>query len=496
MLGGMDVGAWLETLGLGQYARVFAENDIDFALLPNLTDADLRELGIGSLGHRKRILAAAAEMAPSLPAASPPAPALAPATPSAHERRQVTILFADLSGFTELSHTLDAEELHDLVGRYTADVDRTVVEYGGTVDKHIGDAVMALFGAPRAHDDDPLRAARAALDIHEAIGLLGVSLGRDLQAHVGIASGEVVAGAVGRVDAQDYTVLGESVNLAARLVAAAGPGQTLISESVHRALAAQVVSEPLGEMRFKGIEAPVRVWRLRALAAEGPLATRVPFIGRGAELEQFKGILAACLGRRRGQVIYVRGEAGIGKTRLVEEMRRLAEVLGFINHRGLVLDFGVGKGQDPIRTIVRSLLGLSGSADPDERQRAADRVAGEGRVGAERIAFLHDLLDLPQRGEDRALYDAMDNTARNRGKRAVVAGLVEDACSHAPTMIMVEDLHWADPLVLQHTAAIAAAVANGPGLLVATSRIEGDRLDAAWRAGCRATPFATIDLGP
>jgi len=490
MLGGMDVGAWLETLGLGRYARVFAENDIDFALLAQLTDAELKELGIGSLGHRKRILAAAAETASPSPAARPLAPTLS------NERRQVTILFADLSGFTELSQSLDPEELHELVGRYTADADRVVLEYGGTVDKHIGDAVMALFGAPRAHDDDPLRAARAALDIHEAVRRLGAGLGRELKAHVGIASGEVVAGAVGRADLQDYTVLGESVNLAARLVSAAAPGETMISEAVHRALGGHVVSEAIGELRFKGIEAPVRVWRLRALGADGPSAIRSPFIGRDAELEQFKGILSVCLGRRCGQVVYVRGEAGIGKTRLVDEMRRIAKERGFTDHRALVLDFGVGKGQDPIRTIVRSLLGLPSGADTEERQSAADRVAAEGSIGAERLAFLYDLLDLPQRGEQRAIYDAMDNTARNRGKGALVAGLVETACSCAPTMIVVEDLHWADPLTLRHIAAIAAAIADGPGLLLATSRIEGDRLDAAWRASCRTTPFATIDLGP
>src|SRR5262245_26492802 len=186
----MDLAHWLAELGLSQYAVAFAENDIDFDVLSQLTDADLKELGVGSLGNRKRLLAAiAARMTAS-------------ATPVSHdeiskgERRQVTILFADLCGFTALSQSLDPEEVRELVARYTALIDGVIVRYGGTIDKHIGDAVVALFGAPKAHDDDPLRAARAALDIHEALETLTDHRGRRFQAHVGIASGEVVAGSL------------------------------------------------------------------------------------------------------------------------------------------------------------------------------------------------------------------------------------------------------------------------------------------------------------
>jgi class 3 adenylate cyclase/tetratricopeptide (TPR) repeat protein len=485
----MDIEPWLRKLGLGQYAQAFAENDIDFAVLGELTDADLRELGVSSLGHRKRLLAAIAERE----AASPSA--VHSAGPVAGERRQVTVLFADLCGFSTLSQSLDPEELRDLVARYTAQVDGIVIGYGGTVDKHIGDAVMALFGAPRAHDDDPLRAARAALDVHAALERMSDTSPRPLQAHIGIASGEVVAGPLGRADGHDYTVLGDSVNLAARLVALAGPGQTLLSDGVYRALSGRATCEPLGETRLKGLDVPVRVWRLRGLAVDAA-ASRSSFVGRAAELEQFKGMLAAALARRCGQTVYVRGEAGIGKTRLVEEIRRLGEANGFVAHRGLVLDFGVGKGQDPIRALLLSLLGLSPASGDDARQHKVEQLIAENVVPPERLAFLRDLLDLPQTGEWRTLYDAMDNGARNRGKRAVAAALVAWACRSEATLVIVEDLHWADPQVLGHLAAFASAIADGPGLLVMTSRVEGDPIDAAWRTSCRGTPFATIDLGP
>ncbi|TKC88781.1 tetratricopeptide repeat protein [Trinickia terrae] len=487
----MNIEQWLGGLGLEQYARTFAENDVDEAMLPKLSDADLKELGVQSLGHRKRILAAIAEHA-----AAAPAPTLASAADAPQdERRQVTILFADLCGFTALSHTLDPEELRALIGRYTALVDEIVLAYGGTIDKHIGDAVMALFGAPRAHETDTLRAARAALDIHEALAQLRGQTARQLQAHIGIASGEVVAGALGRGGARDYTVHGDPVNLAARLVATAHAGETLLSADVQRVLGAGAVCELAGDISLKGIDAPVRVWRLLGMASE-PAASRSRFVGRRAELEQFQGIVHACLEQRLGHIVYVRGEAGIGKTRLVDEMRGHAQAQGFSIHRALVLDFGVGKGQGPVRAVIGSLLGLPPGAPGQARLSAAGRVAEAGMVKAEQRVFLHDLLDLPPADEWRTLYDAMSHAVRTRGKQACAARLIEDACRRAATMIVVEDLHWADPQVLDYLAAFAAGIANGPGLLVMTSRAEGDPLDAAWRARCRDIPFATFDLGP
>jgi class 3 adenylate cyclase/tetratricopeptide (TPR) repeat protein len=487
----MSVDQWLRKLGFADYARAFAENDVDFDVLVALTDADLKELGVNSLGHRKRLLAAILQLRSAAAANAPSSTGEA-----AGERRQVTILFADLCGFTTRSRSLDPEEIRELVARFTAQVDGIVVGYGGTIDKHIGDAVMALFGAPRAHDDDPLRAARAALDIHAALAGISDASGRAMQAHIGIASGEVVAGTLSRMDAHDYTVLGDSVNLAARLVALAGPGQTLLSEGVHRALSDRGICEALGEADVKGFDVPLRIWRLSGLSSESAHLARSTFVGRIAELEQFKGMLAATIARRSGQVVYVRGDAGIGKTRLVEEMRRLAESSGFTAHRGLVLDFGVGKGQDAVRALLLSLLGLSPASATEARQQRVEDLIARNVISPERLPFLCDLLDLPQAGEWRTLYDAMDHVARNRGRRAVAATLVSQACAEQPTFVVVEDLHWADPQLLGHIAAFASAMAEGSGLMVMTSRIEGDPVDAAWRASCRGTPFATIDLGP
>ena len=265
----MDIGVWLRGLGLEQYARAFADNDIDAQTLRDLNGDDLKDIGVVSVGHRKCLLAAIAKLSEEGLERVPPTPATA-----SGERRQVTILFADLAGFTELSSALDAEELHAVVSRFFEAADRVVAHYGGTVDKHMGDAVMALFGAPVAHGDDPLRAVRAAFDIHVAMAGLSAELGRALEVHVGIASGEVVAGGLGSEHRREYTVLGDSVNLAARLDDLAGAGETLIADAVYRAVSAAVDCAALGEVPVKGLERPVPapVSRKRRTRAKSPPA--------------------------------------------------------------------------------------------------------------------------------------------------------------------------------------------------------------------------------
>lgn len=487
----MDVAGWLRDLGLDQYVEAFAENEIDGETLPALTSDDLKEIGVGPLGHRKKLLAAIAALAAEASAASEELGAL-----TAGERRQVTVLFADLSGYTQLSTTLDAEELHRLMTRVFAAIDVVVEDYGGTIDKHIGDAVMALFGAPVAHDDDPLRAVRAAFDIHTAMAKLSKEIVRPLAVHIGIASGLVVAGGVGRDERQEYTVLGESVNLASRLDTMAGPGETLISNAVKRAVTDDVDCEALGEVEVKGLDAPVRAWRVRALAIAVEPAVRSTFVGRRAELRQFTGAVETCLETGRGEVVVVRGEAGMGKTRLVEEFKTIAGDMGFTCHKGLVLDFGVGKGQDAIRAIVRSLLGIAPGGDKVMRQAAAVAALADGLLDVDARVFLSDLLDLPQSIEDRAMYDAMDNATRNDGKSRLVAELVRKVSGRGPILVVVEDVHWSDSLVLTHLAAIAGAVADCAAVLVMTTRIEGDPLDQAWRSATGDSPLMTIDLRP
>lgn len=424
-------------------------------------------------------------------AAAPPS---ARETGSPGERRQVTILFADLVGFTKLSEAMDAEDLHALMTRVFDLIDEIVVRFGGRVDKHIGDAVMALFGAPVAHDDDPLRAARAAAEIQRRIGELGKELERSLAVHIGIAAGEVVAAGLGGEGA--YTVLGDSVNLAARLVDMAEPGQTLVSGSVHHAIADRFDCAALGDLPVKGLTRAVPVWRLVGVRTSCAPARRSPFVGRQAELRQLRGVLETCRRDGDGQTVLLRGEAGIGKTRLLEEAMAGARRDGYAVHRGLVLDFGVGSAQDAIPALVRSLLGLPSDGDSAKTAEALDAATADGIVREDQRVYLLSLLNLPLPRELRSLYEAMDSETRKRGQRQLVRDLVRAASRDRPCLLVIEDIHWANGETLELAAEVAAATAENRLVLIMTTRIEGDPLGPTWRARTAGTGLSTIDLGP
>ena len=489
----MDVAAWLRNLGLEAHAEAFAENGVDAELLGELNNDDLKDLGIAKLADRKRLLNAIANLASDSPTddARPSQPAA-----GAGEHRQVTVLFADIVGFTKLTTELGAENIHSLLNRYFETVDTIVANHGGTVDKHIGDNVMAVFGAPIAHDDDPLRAVRAAFEIHRQVGHLHDSTGRKLEVHVGIASGQVVASGTGSDTHRQYTVTGDSVNLAARLLSKAKASETLISDALHRAIAHVVDCESQGDVEVKGIGRPVAIWKVKSERVADRPVVRMPFVGREAELAQLVGVVAGCRESGRGRAIVIRGDAGIGKTRLVEEFTRIAAAHGFKVHRGLVLDFGVGEGRDAIRTVVQSLLNIPSGSNEETRRASADATIADGILAPERRIFLNDLLDLAQSQEELAIYDAMTNATRNEGKRTVVAELLRTLSAKQPVAVVIEDIHWAGPLILAHLAKMAGALAESRGLLVMTSRVEGYPLTQAWRSSTGGCPFMTLDLAP
>ena len=243
----MDIGNWLRSLGFGEFVEAFAENGVDLAILRELTNEDLKDLGVARLADRRAILKAVTQIS-----SDNANTANSGRSTSIGERRQVTVLFADLSNFTRLSTQIGAEETHAMLNRYFELVDKIIESYGGRVDKHIGDNVMAVFGAPIAHDDDSLRAVFAAIEIQEQMASLPTDFGDCLQTHIGIASGRVVASGTGSVAHHEYAVTGEAVNLASRLQDQAGPGETLISDSLFRAIAERVICERGGRNPDEG----------------------------------------------------------------------------------------------------------------------------------------------------------------------------------------------------------------------------------------------------
>lgn len=493
----MDIGAWLSRLGLEQYEAAFHNNDIDAEVLPRLTAEDLIDIGITSVGHRRKLLEAAAMLrADASPvAASMVRRAGARLEEPEGERREVAVLFADLEGYTALSKTLEAEDIHTLLERFFDRVDHLVQAHGGHIDKHIGDCVMAVFGAPTSHGNDIERATRAALAIQEAMPVLSQELGRQIRVHIGIAGGEVIASGSGSALHREYTVTGDTVNLASRMTDAAGPGEILVSDSIRRALIDRLECVADGELTIKGVANSVRTWRpLKFRTAEASKPR--PLIGREDELGHFRAALDICRSRGRGHAIYIRGEAGIGKTRLLEEFQTIARRAGFGCHAGLVLDFGAGSGKDAVRALVRSLLGLANASDRRSAKQAAQRAISVGLVSVARHVFLNDLLDLPQPIELRALYSAMENAARNRGKRETIAELVMKSSSSQPRLLTVEDLHWASPAILDQLSTLTETIAECPAILVMTSRTEGDQLDTTWQSSVQGLSLTTLDIGP
>jgi class 3 adenylate cyclase/tetratricopeptide (TPR) repeat protein len=487
------IAKWLADVGLAHHATAFVDNDIDLDVLPHLTEADLKELGL-SLGDRKRALAAIQRLATAPVSDDPPVPAPAEPPPAAPAgaRRQVTVLFADLSGFTELTARLDAEEVHAMLQRYFAAVDDAVRAFGGSIDKHIGDAVMAVFGAPVAHSDDPERAVRAALDIHRRLA----DFDPPLVSHIGIASGQVVAGRTGSDSFEEYTVTGATVNLASRLQDRARGGETLISAAVQRAIGGRADAEAEGRVEVKGFEEPVEVYRLIGLAEASGRSAATPFVGRRRERRQLSAILAEVLEDGSGQLVLVRGEPGIGKTRLVDAFVEEADGAGFACHTGLVLDFGAGKGREAIPALTRSLLGIPVGSGKPVRRAAVERGLASGLLDGDTLIHVNELLDLPQPADLRPLYEAMDNETRRHGRARAVSALVAAAGRVGPVLIRVEDIHWADAELLPQLAAVAARLPETAAVMVMTSRLEGDPVDAGWRAMARDCPLTTIDLGP
>src|SRR5215468_4046428 len=319
-----NVADWLHGLGLEQYAPSFAANDIDSEVLPELTADDLMGLGVTSIGHRRKLLAAIAALRTAPPdgvnsPSSLPATAVEGGPGAGAERRQLTVMFCDLVGSTPLSTRFDPEDLREIVGAYHRCVTDTVGRFGGFVAKYMGDGVLVYFGYPEAHEDDAERAVRAGLVVIDAVGRLATQ--EPLNVRIGIATGLVVVGdLIGAGAAQERGVVGETPNLAARLQALARPGTLVVAESTRRQLGTLFEIEDLGPQPLAGFAEPQRAWHV---VGESGIVSRfealrsgtTPLVGRDEELDLLlRRWQQAKSGE--GRVVLVSGEPGIGKSRL------------------------------------------------------------------------------------------------------------------------------------------------------------------------------------
>ena len=343
-----DIARWLEGLGLGQYAPIFADNAVSLSDLPYLTDEDLTSLGL-PLGPRRRLQAADQDACRNLqwhrpsdePRAQPDSATEAEEKRSDAERRQLTVLFCDLVGSTELSRRLDPEDMARVIGTYQDEVAREVARYEGHVAKFMGDGVLAYFGWPRAHEDDAERAVRTGLAVTEAVARLRTPADEPLAARVGIATGLVVVGDMtGESGTDRDAVVGETPNLAARLQAIASPGSVVVSRDTRRLLGELFDLENLGSHDLKGFREPVSVWRVlgesraesRFDAMHGTGLT--PLVGREHEIAVLLDRWQVAKGGE-GQVVLIASEAGVGKSRMVRALReRLGDDYMPVSHYG------------------------------------------------------------------------------------------------------------------------------------------------------------------
>jgi class 3 adenylate cyclase/tetratricopeptide (TPR) repeat protein len=490
-----DLAAWLETLGLGQYASVFAANDVDLDALPYLSDEELKELGL-SLGHRKKLLhAVAASTADRKPADAAAAPKPGP-EPQA-ERRQLTVMFCDLVGSTALSARLDPEDLRAVIGAYHRCAAAVIERAGGFIAKYMGDGVLAYFGYPRADEHDAERAVRAGLALVEAVVKLDPAAGAPLQARVGIATGLVVVGdLIGEGAAQEQAVVGETPNLAARLQALAQPGTVVIAAGTRRLTGGLFDYEDLGPVEIKGLAAPATASRvLRESTAESRFeALRViatPLVGRDEEL--------ALLMRRwqqaksgEGSVVLVSGEPGIGKSRLAHA---LIERLAGEPHTRL-RTFCSPHHQDhalyPTIAQLERAAGFRREDTPAQRFDKLEAVLAQATDDlGEAAPLLAALLSLPP-AERYPPLDLTPQKQKEKTLRALVAQ-VEGLAVRQPVLMLFEDAHWSDPSSLELLDLIIDRAPTLPLLLIVTYRPE---FAAPWTGRPHVSLLALNRLAP
>src|SRR5215218_5367117 len=431
---------------------------------------------------------AALESASAEPRPVPPPSASAPVA----ERRLVSVLFADLVGFTTASEGRDPEEVRELLSRYFEAARRVVDRFGGSVEKFIGDAVMAVWGAPIAREDDAERAVRAALDIVDAVAALGAEANvGDLRARAGVLMGEaaVTLGAEG-----EGMVAGDLVNTVSRVQALAEPGTVLVGEGTRRASEAAIVYEEAGTHELRGKAEPVPLWRARRVVAfrggEGRSAgLEAPFVGRDAEFRLVKDLFHATADERKARLVSIVGVAGVGKSRLSWEFEKYIDGLVFDVwwHRGRCLPYGEGVAYWALAEMVRMRLRIAEEEDPAS-------VREKLRLGLEQ--YVHDAGE--REWLEPRLAHLLGLTESNTYDRDDLFSawrlFFERLADANPTVLVLEDLQWADRGLVDFVEYLLEWSRNHPLFVVTLARPEIAERHPAWGAAKRN--FSSLFLEP
>ncbi|MGD0238167.1 MAG: adenylate/guanylate cyclase domain-containing protein [Syntrophorhabdales bacterium] len=400
---------------------------------------------------------------------------------SSSERKHITVLFSDLSGYTALSEKLDPEEVKEITTRIFGKVAEVVALHEGSVEKYIGDAVVAFFGVPKAHEDDHLRALKVALAIHQIVDAIGSEyegkLGRRLSLHTGITTGLVVTGEV-NLGQGTHGVAGDTVNLASRLSGIAKPGEILVGESTYHQTKGAFSFEKLEPVSLKGKAEQVTPYRLldekpemlRGLAAQGISS---PLVGRNAEFAAMKAGVNRLLDGQGG-ILSVIGEAGLGKSRLMAEIRRHFETENLLWLEGHTLSYGQKISYWPFKEILRQYAGITeDDGDAEAWGKFETKITGLFEQTADEILpYLASLLGLEVKGELGKNLKYLDGESMGRQVYLSSRRFFERLATTRPLVLVFEDLHWADEsstLLIEHLFPLINRV---PILLCGVSRPE------------------------
>jgi class 3 adenylate cyclase/tetratricopeptide (TPR) repeat protein len=398
------------------------------------------------------------------------------------ERKDVTVLFADVNGSLELSGGVDAEEWHRILDRFFAILNAGVHRFDGTVNQYTGDGIMALFGAPVAHEDHAQRACSAALYLSDQLRVYAQELRREaglnFAVRMGLCSGEVVVGSIGDNLRMDYTAQGYTVGLASRIMNVAEAGAIYLTSHTAERVEGFFRLEDLGEFNLKGVREPVRAY---ALEGPGPLRTRFdaarasglsPFVGREGELAQLEEGFAT-LRPGCGVVMGVSGGPGIGKSRLCYEMLTRCRARGMVVHEGRCLPYGKLLPFVPVREILESFFGLEDAESAEQlRQRIEARVAPAlhaGKIGADEVAQLLEFMGAP---DVRHPAPRLQLEAAQRQLLRTLAAVLEHGAAQEPCAFLIEDLQWLDSASEAFVAALAELAARAPLVLLVNFRPE------------------------
>jgi class 3 adenylate cyclase/tetratricopeptide (TPR) repeat protein len=400
-------------------------------------------------------------------------PLSGPEEPLADVRRVVTIVFADVTGSTSLGERLDPEALRRVMGRYFDEMSGVIERHGGTVEKFIGDAVMAVFGIPRLHEDDAVRAARAAAGMREALAALNLELEREhgvgIEARIGVNTGEVVAG---DPSAGQRLVTGDAVNVAARLEQAASPGQILLGETTYRLVKDAVEVERVSALDLKGKEEPVPAYRLVTVLADVAGHERhldSPMVGRGKELDMLERALERAITERTSHLFTLLGAAGVGKSRLVGEF--LGGSVGTATVlRGRCLSYGEGITFFPLAEVIHQAADILEGEAPAVARSKLDALLAEIPDGERISSLVGGLFGWGPPGTTEDAFWA-------------VRKILEHLARERPVVVVFDDIHWAEPTFLDLIEHLADWTRDAAVLLVCLARPELLDIRSGWGGG-------------